>query len=328
MRIIRSILNRVMFKTWYVATPDSKVDSELFNERSAYLGYSSDYYNMKLETSRERELDLKKTFYKFCKYYLDLDNPTTFNQKIQWLKLFYVTPEMEECVDKYRFKGYVEREFGKEFVVPYYGAYDNENDIDFTSLPSRYVLKSNLQSDARHIIVVKDKKDIDLDLLKTVLSQWLLPKHNLINSYCLAYRNAVPKIIVEEYLDSEEGISDYKLYCYNGVCRHFLVCKDRGAKTKYINYDMNMECFTPSKKSYYTEEKFKRTKEFDIMLEKAEKVAKHFPFVRVDFYLIKNRIYVGELTFYPAGGYNTYEREWDERLGSYLTLPEKNVTVD
>lgn len=323
-RFFYNVLRIVYNKRWFDVDPDIEIDTDMFNEKSGYLGYRTDYYNLLLETDKEREQELKRTFYKFCKYYLDLDNPTTFNEKIQWLKLYYVTPLMEECVDKSKFKGFVEREFGKEYVVPHYGFYYNENDIDFESLPSRYVLKSNLQSDARHIIVVKNKERINLDLLKTVLSQWLLPYNTLINSYCRAYRNAKPCIIVEEYLGSDEtGITDYKFYCYNGKCRHFLVCKDRGDNTRYINYDMNMNCFAPSKNSRVTKEPFERTEAFDKMLEMAEKVASNFPFVRVDYYYVDGRIYVGELTFYPGAGYNTYEREWDERFGSYLVLPPK-----
>ena len=84
---------------------------------------------------------------------------------------------------------------------------------------------------------------------------------------------------------------------------------------------MDMNCFTPSKNSYYTDKKYERSSQFDKMLEMAESVAPKFPFVRVDFYLIKGRIYVGELTFYPGAGYNTYDKEWDEKLGSYLVLP-------
>ena len=307
---------------------DVKVTSEergFFTEKALYTGYSVEYLNAKNLTKEERACDLKRVFYKNVGYYLDLNNPKTFNQKIQWLKLYYRDPVMIRCVDKAEFKNYIKEQLGDEYVVPYYGAYANENDIDFDALPDKFVLKSNVQSDAKHILLVKDKNTIDLDKTKTVLSTWLMRKNNLCSSYCNSYWDVTPKILIEEYLEPKSGsIDDYKFYCYNGFCRHFLICKDRGEHTKYINYDMNFDCITPSPNSYKSQEKCEDQDTIRKMIEIAEKLAKPFPFVRVDFYYVDGRMYIGELTFYPGGGYNTYSREWDERFGSYLTLPEAN----
>ena len=303
-------------------TPDEK---EIFTDKVLYTGQSVEYLNAKVLTKEERACDLKRVFYKNVGYYLDLRNPKTFNQKIQWLKLYYRDPVMIRCVDKVEFKNYIREQLGEEFVVPYYGAYENENDIDFDALPDRFVLKSNVQSDAKHILVVKDKKHIDLDKMKTLLSTWLMKKNNLCCSFCNSYWDVTPKILVEKYLEAKSGgIDDYKFYCYNGTCRHFLVCKDRGAATKYINYDLNFNCITPSPNSHKSAGKCEDLDTIRKMIEIAEKLAKPFPFVRVDFYYVDGKMYLGELTFYPGGGYNTYYREWDEKFGSYLTLPEAN----
>ena len=303
-------------------TPEEK---EFFTPKALYTGYSVEYLNAKCLTKEERACDLKRVFYRNLGYYLDLKNPVTFNQKIQLLKLYYRDPLMVRCVDKAEFKNYIKEQMGEEYVVPYYGAYANENDIDFDTLPDRFVLKSNVQSDAKHILLVKDKKKIDLDKTKTVLSTWLMKKNNLCSSYCNSYWDVTPKIVIEEYLEAKSGgIDDYKFYCYNGTCRHFLVCKDRGDETKYINYDMNFDCILPSPNSYKAEGKCENPDVIRKMIEIAEKLAKPFPFVRVDFYYVDGRMYIGELTFYPGGGYNTYLRKWDERFGSYLQLPEAN----
>lgn len=298
-------------------------ERNLFTSKALYSGYSVEYLNARALTKKERACELKKIFYSKVGYYLDLDNPKTFNQKIQWLKLNYLNPAMPRCVDKAEFKNYIDEQLGKGYTVPNYGAYENENDIDFDALPNKFVLKSNVQSDARHILLITDKTKLDIDKAKTVMATWLLKKNNLCCSYCSAYWNVTPKIVVEEFLDTgSDGINDYKFYCYNGKCRHFLVCKDRQTKTKYINYDMNFNCIKPSPNSYYHEGQCEDIDSIKEMIKLAEKLAAPFPFVRVDFYDVKGKIYVGELTFYPGGGYNSYSREWDEKFGEYLVLPE------
>lgn len=305
-------------------------ERNLFTRKALYSGYSVEYLNAKVLTKEERACELKKIFYSKVGYYLDLDNPKTFNQKIQWLKLNYLNPSMIRCVDKAEFKNYINEQLGYGYTVPSYGVYENENDIDFDALPNKFVLKSNVQSDARHILLVTDKSKLDIDKAKTVLATWLLKKNNLCCSYCSAYWNVIPKIVVEEFLDSgSAGINDYKFYCYNGKCRHFLICKDRQTKTKYINYDMNFNCIKPSPNSYYHEGKCEEIESIKEMIKLAEKLAAPFPFVRVDFYDIYGKLYVGELTFYPGGGYNSYFKEWDEKFGSFLQLPiidkKKNI---
>ena len=337
-------LRKIIYKLYPVALPYKTSDLEvelIENEnfykkkmfkiprKATYQGHSFEYLNSRILTKEERICELKQVFYKYCGYYLDIDNPKTFNQKIQWLKMYYKDPRMARCVDKAEFKNYIEEQLGEGYTVPLYGVWEKEGLIDFDALPDSFVLKSTLQSDGRHIIVVKDKSMYDMDYLKTVLSSWLIPRNSLRSSYCNAYNHLRTRILAEEMLEPEEGgIDDYKFYCYNGVCRHFLVCKDRGEKTKYINYDLDLNCIKLSPKSYITEEKFDRTPDFDKMLEIAEKLAMPFPFVRVDFYFVNGRIYVGELTFYPGGGYNTYYREWDTQLGQYMELPEANYFED
>lgn len=301
-------------------------EKELYTRKALYAGYSVEYLNAKFLTKKERACELKKIFYNKMNYYLDLDNPKTFNQKIQWLKLNFYSRDQERCVDKGEFKKYIAEKLGEEYVVPGYGEFESENDIDFDKLPNKFVLKSNVQSDSRHIILVKNKKTLDIDKVKTVMATWLLKKNNLCSSYCNAYWNVTPKIVVEKFLETNSGsINDYKFYCYAGKCKHFLICKDRGEHTKYINYDMNFNCIKPSPNSFFDKKKCNEIPEIKEMIKIAEILAKDFPFVRVDFYKIEEKLYVGELTFYPGGGYNSYYKEWDERFGSYLELPNKNI---
>lgn len=323
-KVIVKKLNNVATDTMYgiEITPEERT---LFTPKALYSGYSVEYLNAKILTKKERACELKRIFYRNVGYYLDLDNPKTFNQKIQWLKLNYSNSDQSRCVDKAEFKNYITEVLGEEYTVPNYGAYENENDINFDVLPNKFVLKSNVQSDARHIILVTDKNKLNIDKVKTILSTWLLKKNNLCSSYCNAYWTVTPKIVVEKFLEAKSGgINDYKFYCYNGKCKHFLICKDRQTKTKYINYDMNFNCIKPSPNSYIEHIKPEDVGELKKMISLAEKLAAPFPFVRVDFYDLDGKLYVGELTFYPGGGYNTYSREWDEKFGSYLELPNAN----
>lgn len=324
-------LRRLVFRLYRAAFSDEQIPNgeynDVFTEKATFTGFPLDYFSSILLSREERIIELKQTFYRYCHYYLDLDNPKTFNQKINWLKLNYYTKDMSTCVDKYEFKQYIAEHLGEGYTVPVYGVWENENQIDFNSLPERFVLKSTLQSDAKHIILIKDKSSVDMDRLKTVLSSWLSPQNSLVNSFCTAYKFDKPRIIAEEFLEpSNGGIVDYKFYCYNGVCRHFLVCEDRGANTKYTNYDMAFNCLMLSPNSYCPSEPFIPPEHFKEMLSIAAKLAEPFPFVRVDFYDVNGKLYVGELTFYPGGGYNTYCEDWDLKLGSYLKLPEANVS--
>lgn len=298
-------------------------EKEIFTAKALYAGYSVEYLNARALTIEERACELKKIFYRNLGYYLDLDNPKTFNQKIQWLKLHYLDTDMPRCVDKAEFKEYIAEKIGKEYVVPNYCVVENENDIDFDALPDMFVMKSNVQSDARHILLIKDKSKLDIDKAKTVMATWFLKKNNLCSSYCRAYWDVKPKIVIEKFLVTKSGgINDYKFYCYKGKCKHFLVCKDRGSNTKYINYDMNFKCIKPSPNSYFIDKQYEDIDTIKNMISIAEKLAVPFPFVRVDFYDVDGHLYVGELTFYPGGGYNTYFKEWDEKFGSYLELPQ------
>lgn len=344
-RVLRWILRRstklrnFIFK-FYVAVSETQVsrsaqaatvrnpDDEIFNKKSMYAGHSVDYLNSLTSTKEERECDLKRIFYDNTKYYLDLKNPKTFNQKLQWLKLNYCTEEMSRCVDKCEFKRYVAEKIGEGYTLPSYGEWESEADIDFNALPDKFVLKSNVQSDGRHIIVVKDKNKVDQDRLKTVMSSWLVRRNTLCASFCNAYRSVKPKILAEQYLEGfDNSLTDYKFMCFNGKAEMLFVVADRNKKMCVNFYDMDWNLLPFTRKYPNTDYPLSKPKNFDLMRELAEKLSAPFPFVRVDFYESADgtHVYVGELTFYPGGGYETFQpMEWDYKLGDMLTLPEAN----
>ncbi len=304
-------------------------EKSIFTKKATYSGYSIDYLNSKFLTKEERICELKRLFYNHCGYYLDIDHPKTFNQKLQWLKVNYTDTRMERCVDKAEFKAYIQEQLGDGYTVPLYGVWDNENHIDFDALPNSFVLKSTIQSDGRHIIVVKDKSALDMDKLKTVLSSWLLPRNSLCVSYCHAYHNLRPRILAEKFIEGfDDQLTDYKFMCFNGKSEMLFVVADR-AKRMCVNfYDLEWNLLPFTRVYPNTDYTLKKPKNFDRMLEIANKLAKPFPFVRVDFYesADASRIYVGELTFYPGGGYESFQpMEWDYKLGDMLALPSSNL---
>ena len=255
-------------------------------------------------------------------YDLNLANPITFNEKINWLKLYYRDPKMPRIVDKYEFKNYIKEQLGEGYTVPLIGAWDNVDDIDFNTLPDKFVLKCNAQSDSKFIKIVRDKNTLNIDALKQEMRDWLVPEKTLKSSFCWAYNDVHLRIIAEEYIEQIDGqVYDYKFMCFNGRPRWVLACSDRGRNTVYENHDMNWNLIIPSPSSAAIAT-IDRPKHFDRMVEIAKQLSAPFPFVRVDFYEIEDSILLGEMTFYPNGGYNTYTPYYDKKFGSYIKLPQ------
>lgn len=301
----------------------------IYPVNTEYL-YNKRINNYLLEKSLGTEASrwvIEQLYFSVIGRFPNLDNPKSLNEKMQWMRFNYHDPLMTKCVDKVTFKDYIKETIGSEYVVPLYGVWTNVNDINFDDLPKKFAIKSNWGWGDLQNILVKNKNSLNKHRCKAMLSNWLKPWNNYYyQSFEWDSKDIEPKILAEELLEPSCGeIIDYKFYCYNGQCRHFLICKDRKTKTKYINYDMDGNCIKLSPNSFITNQKFIKTEAFSHMLELAEKLAKPFPLVRVDFYDVDGRIYVGELTFSPGGGFNTYYEKWDNKLGEYLELPTANV---
>ena len=258
-------------------------------------------------------------------YDLNIKSPKTFNEKIQWYKLFYHNNLMTKIVDKYEFKNYIKEKLGNGYTVPLLGAWDKVDDIDFDKLPNQFVLKCNAQSSGLFIKIVKNKGELNKEELKQEMADWLKPEKTLKSSFCWAYYGVPLKIIAEEYIEQIDGqVYDYKFMCFNGNPCWVLACRDRGNDTVYENYDLGWNLIVPSPKSA-TVSTIRKPQCFDEMMRIAKKLSADFPFVRVDFYEIKGKVLLGEMTFYPNGGYNSYAPEWDKKFGDLLILPKKNL---
>lgn len=256
---------------------------------------------------------------------LDIKHPVTFNEKMQWLKLYDRKPLYTQLVDKYEVKKYVANKIGEEFVISTYGIYSSFDDIDFTALPDKFVIKCT--HDSGGLVICDDKKKINIKQTKKKINSSFSR-----NYYYLGrewpYLNIKPRIIIEEYIDcqTDSGLFDYKFYCFNGIPKLCLVCANRyksGGLVKCF-YDMswNKMNIARTKEPVYNVE-IEKPSNFDEMVVIAKKLSKNFIFLRVDLYNVKGRILFGELTFYPSSGFEGFNPNvWDKKLGSWIELDD------
>ena len=267
---------------------------------------------------------MRKLFYKSNHYFPNLENPQSFNEKLHWLKLNYHNPLITTCCDKFKVKDYVEQVIGKGYTVPTIKSWNNVNDINFDELPEKFVLKVNWSSG--YNIIVKNKALLNIDKIKHKLNQYMQPYNNSYYvSFNWGYKDMKPVIYAEEFLDALEGdIPDYKFLCYNGEPKNLFVVSNRYSHMSLDFFDMDWNLL-PFTRKYPNSKKIPQKPEnFDEMVKIARKLAKPFPFVRIDFYSIKNKVYLGEMTFYPGGGLEPFSpQEWDYKMGSYIELPDK-----
>lgn len=263
---------------------------------------------------------LKYKYKKYLKKELNLKNPITFNEKLQWLKLYDRKEIYTTMVDKYAVKDYVKDIIGEEYLIPTYGVYDTIKEINFEQLPKQFVIKTT--HDSGGVVVCKNKKEFVLDDVEKIIGS------SLKNNFYYAnrewpYKNVKPRIIIEKYMGND--LNDFKIFCFNGKPKFTLVCSHRKGDFKNTDfYDNNWKLLPFSRENHDNSPSgIQKPENFEKMLEIAQKLSKNIPFVRVDLYEIKNKVYFGELTFYPSGGFEGFHpREWDEKIGNMLKLPK------
>lgn len=270
-------------------------------------------------------------FYLKCAYKermnkkLNFKQPKTFNEKLQWLKLYDRKPAYTIMVDKYAVKKYVADKIGKEYIIPTLGVWDKFEDIDFNTLPNEFVLKCT--HDSGGLVICNNKFQLDITKAKEKIGRSLRRSY-FWHGREWPYKNMPKKIIAEQYMVDESGteLKDYKFFCFDGKVKMLFVAKDRmkaGEETKFDFFDENFNHlpFTNghpnSQPPYYKPENFEKMKEL------AEKLSAGIPHLRVDFYNINGKIYFGELTFFHWSGMMPFEpEEWDYKLGEWIELPK------
>lgn len=278
-------------------------------------------------TDKERRTGIASLYKKKMGADLDLSNPQLFTEKLQWYKLYYCHPDMGRIVCKYNFKQYIKEKLGDGYTVPIIGAWTKVEDIPWDTFPKRFVLKSNCQSDGNFIKIIKDKDSVDFDQLKEELEVWLNPRKTLVNSFCKAYWNVTPMILAEEYIEQIDGqVYDYKIFCFDGKPYCAYVATEHFSGDDFKSYPISFYDLNWNRMDVrYGEHALcdvERPEKFDEMLRIAGKLSEGFPFVRVDFFDVGEKLYVSELTFYPGGGTTPYHPEsFDREMGEMFHLP-------
>lgn len=262
---------------------------------------------------------------------LNLKNPQRFTEKMQYYKLYWHDSAMLRCTDKFAVREFVKERGLKDYLIPLIGIYGNTDDINFDSLPEKFVAKTTDGGGGNQVFVCRDKSQLSKGVFLKKIKDWLsFPKPKKQAGREWAYENGFPRrIIVEELLGDElhKEIPDYKFWCFAGQPLYCQVIKNRSTKETIDFFDMewNHMPFRGLNKLCDNDTNVpKQPLSFEEMKVVATKLAQGFPFVRVDLYDVKGRVYFGELTFYPAGGYGSFTPDsYDFKLGSYFTL--KNI---
>lgn len=273
---------------------------------------------------------LEKIFKASMGYSLSLENPQTFNEKLQWLKFYDRKPAYTMMVDKYKVRAYIKETIGEEYLIPLLGVWDKAEDIDFDKLPNQFVLKCNHNS-GLGMYICKDKSKLTENQIKAIRKN--LTK-GLQQDYYLTgrewpYKNVPRKIIAEKYMEDKETgeLMDYKFMCFNGKVNCCFVCNNRfsvsGLNVTFYDTDWKV---MPFERHYRRSNKpIDKPINYDKMVECAERLSKDIPFVRTDFYEINGKLYFGEITFYPGSGLEEFQpKEWDKKIGDWIKLPQKS----
>ena len=267
---------------------------------------------------------LKALFRLRMGYKLNLDNPVTFNEKLQWLKLYNRKPEYTQMVDKVGAKEYVASIIGEEYIIPTIGVWDRVEDIDWETLPNQFVLKCT--HDSGGIVICPDKTKLDISAAKRKLKRGLKRDFYSQNREW-PYKDVKRRIIGEVYMVDESGyeLKDYKWFCFDGVPKALFIATDRGIKgeeTKFDFFDADFNHLPFTNGHPNSQRPILKPQGFKKMKELAAKLSEGQPHLRVDFYDINGKIYFGELTFYHWSGTTPFEPvEWDYKFGEWIKLP-------
>lgn len=262
-------------------------------------------------------------FYKNFGCFPNLKSPITFSEKIQWLKLNDRNPLYTTMVDKYEAKKYVANIIGKEYIIPNLGVWNKAEDIDFDALPDQFVLKAT--HDSGRVIICRNKSTLNRSLAIKEMRQSLNRDFYSVTREW-PYKNVPRRIIAEQLLIDEGGaddIKDYKLFCFDGNVKFLKVDFNRFIQHRANYYDKNWNLLEFGEKFCPPNPKviIQRPDGLAEMIRLAEELSKSLRFVRTDFYYLNNRIYFGEITFYPNSGFCPFIPDgWDERLGKLIEL--------
>lgn len=258
-------------------------------------------------------------FKRFC----DLNDPVTYNEKLNWLKLHDKNPLYTRIVDKYEAKEYVSELVGDDIIIPTLGVWDSFEEVDFDNLPSQFVLKCT--HDSEGLVIVTDKDKLDIAAAKQKIEAAMKQNFYYIGREW-PYKNVKPRIIAEKYMeDSTDGeLRDYKFFCFDGEPRALFIASERATDVKFDYFDMEFNHLDIKQKYPNASVPPHKPYNFEKMIELSKVLSAGFPHVRVDFYEVDGKLYFGELTFYHFSGFMPFEPDrWDKIFGDWLVLPKR-----
>jgi hypothetical protein len=253
---------------------------------------------------------------------LDLKSPETFNEKLQWIKLYDRKPEYTQMADKYEVRKIISQKIGGEYLIPLLGVWDKFDDIDFDKLPNQFVLKCN--HDSGSLVICKDKASLNIKQAKKIIEKCLKQNYYYYGRQWV-YKDITPRIIAEKYMTDESGseLKDYKVFCFNGEPKIIQVDFNRFTdhKRNFYSIDWEYQSFAvlfPTDEHIFIQ----KPKDLGLLLNLSRKLSDGIAQLRCDFYIINEKIYFGELTFYHGDGYEKFTPpEWDRKLGDWIALP-------
>jgi hypothetical protein len=247
-------------------------------------------------------------------------HPRSFSEKIQWLKMHGNLEQFTSYADKYEVRDFVKKMAGEDCLIPLIGVWDSFDEIPFNDLPNQFVMKGTHGSG--YNIIVKDKKTVDREEMRQKMTNWLTQNYYHVSRET-QYKNAKPRIVVEQYIEGENGdLKDYKFYFFNGKPEIILVMTERQKGLKIDVFDMNWKQLPVIVGNYPNSKKPpQKPKQFNELLELATKLSTSFPMVRTDLYTANNKVYFGELTFTPSSGLERFgDKTFDRWLGDRIDL--------
>ncbi|MDB2103260.1 MULTISPECIES: ATP-grasp fold amidoligase family protein [Clostridium] len=275
--------------------------------------------NLKFFRLLPDKIFIKIEYYLVMNKKLNLDNPKTFNEKLQWLKINDRKDIYTKIVDKYEVREYISQKIGEEYLIPLIGVWDEFDEIDFSKLPNKFVLKPTHTSG--NVFICKDKSKIDYKDLKRKVNKWMKRRYYWVHREW-PYKNVKPRIICEEYIsDKDSTPDDYKVMCFNSKAKLIEVHIDRFKNHNLDIYDNEWNRVALAEDGPSSNNVYEKPKEFDKMIKMSEKLSSISCHARIDWYIVNGKLYFGEITLYEASGLDQFNNPEDDcTLGEWINL--------
>jgi len=299
---------------------------KIYNFRGGFL-YNRQYLFHKIApyTWLDDKFFIEYKFFQLFGETINWKNPKSFNEKLQWIKLFDRNPFYSQLVDKFKVRNFVANKIGQSYLNDLLGIYDYAEDIHWESLPQQFILKTT--HGCGYNVIGHNKNKLRFPEVKEKLSKWLNTNYYE-KSREWPYKNIKPKIICEKYIpwDPQLGLLDYKIYCFNGQPTFIDVHYGRYTEHKSIFYDTNWKRQPFGLIPKETELSFTKPNRLGEMLEIAQELSKGIPYCRIDLYYVSDKIYFGEITFFPGGGFLPFHPlKYNQDIGNLIVLPDKKI---